>query len=69
MTQTERILRHLNDYGSITALDALREYGCMRLGARIWDLKHQGHDIKTTFETAENRYGKNVSYARYTIGR
>lgn len=67
MTQSERILRHLNDYGSITALDALKEYGCMRLGARIWDLKREGYDIRTTFETSRNRYGEKISYARYIL--
>ena len=35
MTQSEKILRHLKDYGSITPLEALQEYGCMRLGARM----------------------------------
>lgn len=39
MTQCERILRHLQDYGSITQAEAVTEYGCYRLGARIWDLK------------------------------
>ena len=67
MTQSQLILNHLKTHGSITALDALREYGCMRLGARIWDLKHQGHDIRTTFESAQNRYGEKVNYARYTM--
>lgn len=67
MTQSERILQYMRDYGSITAHDAMREFGCMRLGARIWDLKHDGHDIRTTFESAKNRYGDKVSYARYTI--
>lgn len=67
MTQTDMILRHLQDFGSITALDAMRDYGCMRLGARIWDLKRAGHDIRTTFESAQNRYGDKVSYARYTM--
>ena len=43
MTQTDRVLRHLQDYGSITPHEALAEYGIMRLGARIWDLKKQGH--------------------------
>ena len=39
MTQTDRVLRHLQDYGSISPHEALAEYGIMRLGARIWDLK------------------------------
>lgn len=67
MTQCDRILRHLQDYGSITALDALRDYGCMRLGARIHDLKTRGYDIRTTSETARNRYGEKTHYARYTL--
>lgn len=37
MTQCERILRHLQDYGSITQAEAVTEYGCYRLGARIWE--------------------------------
>lgn len=68
MTQADRILRHLRDYGSITPVDALREYGCMRLGARIYDLKRQGHDIRTERETALNRYGERTSFARYRMG-
>lgn len=47
MTQSERILRHLQDYGSITPVEALSDYGCMRLGARIYDLKSRGYDIRT----------------------
>lgn len=42
MTQCERILRHLQDYGSITQAEAVTEYGCYRLGARVFDLKAQG---------------------------
>lgn len=68
MTQADRILRHLRDYGSITPVDALREYGCMRLGARIYDLKRQGHHIISERETALNRYGEKTSFARYRMG-
>jgi len=32
---------------SITPLDALRDFGCMRLGARIFQLKQQGYNIKS----------------------
>ena len=34
MTQTERVIKHLKEYGSITPLEAIREYGITRLGAR-----------------------------------
>lgn len=36
MTQTERIIKHLKEHGSITPLEAIKEYGITRLGARIW---------------------------------
>jgi hypothetical protein len=68
MTQAERILRHLKDFGTITPVEALRDYGVMRLGARIWDLKHRGYDIRTEREEGLNRYGERTAYARYRIG-
>lgn len=67
MTQTQKILRYLNECGSITPLDALREFGCMRLGARIWDLKRAGYQIDRKMEQSKNRYGERVTYARYTL--
>lgn len=42
MNQCETILRHLRDYGSITSLEAMQEYGIMRLASRISDLKKIG---------------------------
>lgn len=66
--QTEKILLYLRETGSITPIDALREFGCMRLGARIWDLKNkEGYDIRSTIETNTNRFGDKVHYARYTL--
>ena len=47
MTQEKQILEHLQKYGEITPLEALTLYGCFRLGARIWDLRHAGHNIIT----------------------
>ena len=39
MTQSERIRRHLSDFGTITSLEAMQEYGIMRLASRISELK------------------------------
>lgn len=46
-TQAECILAHMRGGKSITPLEALRLYGCFRLGARIYDLKHEGIDVKS----------------------
>jgi hypothetical protein len=67
MTQCERILRHLRDYGSITPMEAM-EYGCMRLAARIADLlKRRGFNIKTAKGKGENRYGEPTTFAVYYL--
>ena len=68
VTHKDRVLRYIEDFGSITSLDAIREFGNTRLSASIWLLRHvDGIDIKTRFETSKNRYNENVSYARYFI--
>ena len=44
-TQTEKVLTHLDERGSLTALQAMDYYGIMRLAARIGELRRDGHDI------------------------
>ncbi|OTP93786.1 helix-turn-helix domain-containing protein [Gilliamella apicola] len=39
LSQCERILIHLQSGKTINPLQALKLYGCFRLGARIYDLK------------------------------
>lgn len=68
MTQTEKILFHIQEYGSITPLDALKEYGIMRLASRVSELKRAGFPIVSEMETAKNRNGEPVRYARYRMG-
>ena len=67
MSQCEMVLNHLRTNGSITPLEAEKEYGIMRLGARIYDLKQQGHMIGVRKETENNRFGKPTTYARYFL--
>lgn len=44
-SQNERILLHLQNGQTLTQLEALRMFGCFRLGARIWELKKQGYKV------------------------
>lgn len=67
MKQTEKILQHMRLHGSITPLEALRDYGCMRLAARIADLRQQGVLITAKLETGVNRDGEPIKYTRYRI--
>lgn len=53
MTQAEMILADLLKGKRITPIDALRDYGCFRLGARVFDLKQEGYDIRTGIYVTE----------------
>lgn len=63
MTQTEQIRRHLIRNNSITPLEALRKFGCLRLASRIHELKEAGFSV---VKTMVSRHGKR--YARYVQG-
>lgn len=65
MTQCDMILRHLNDYGNITSLEAMKEYGILRLASRIIDLRRRGHRITSDTVSGKNRYGEPTHYSEY----
>ena len=67
ITQCERILRHLKDYGSITSLEAVTEYGIMRLASRINDLRAEGIANVSETKTGKNRYGETTHFAVYRL--
>lgn len=68
MTQHERILRHLQDGGTLTQAEAFMEYGIGRLSSRICELRAAGYPINSEFVAGKNRYGESVSYVRYSLG-
>ena len=67
LPQCDLIMMYMKDHGSITPLDALREFGCMRLAARIADLRERGHRIESIPESNTNRYGNKIRYSRYYL--
>lgn len=48
---------------SLTPLTALREFGCFRLGARIWELRHE-HGMNIVNEWLTTPSGKRVASYR-----
>lgn len=66
-TQCERILRHLRDFGSISSLEAITEYGILRLASRINDLKRKGYPIISETKTGKNRYDESTHYKVYKL--
>lgn len=67
MKQTESILQYMKNYGGITPMDALKDIGCMRLAARIADLRRDGHRIKGEKIEVRRRDGSKALVERYQL--
>lgn len=63
-TQNQMIASYLLKGRGITPLEALNKFGCLRLGARIADLKKMGLPIDSNM-VRDKVTGKR--YAQYTI--
>jgi hypothetical protein len=61
-TQNQLIRQHLESGKSITPLEALSMYGCLRLGARIYDLRQDGLPIKTEIKRNGEKW-----FAEYSL--
>lgn len=66
-SQCQRILDHLKDGNSITAIQALDLFGCNRLAARIADLRKYDHEISSTRIVVFNRDGGKCHVAEYRL--
>lgn len=66
-TQCDRIVRHLQDHGSISSIEAIGEYGILRLASRINDLRERGYSIISETKKGKNRYGETTHYSVYRL--
>jgi hypothetical protein len=57
--QTKQILKHLMGGKKITPYTALVKFGCLRLGARCWDLRQDGVPVQSEMIKLDN--GKRVA--------
>lgn len=63
-TQKDKVKEYLLQGNSITPIDAFEMFGCFRLAAIIWSLKHDdGMKINTKF--VSNKYG--VKFGSYSL--
>ena len=65
MSQKELILNHLKTGRTLTAIEALNQFGCFRLASRIVDLKKDNHDIKTEMRLSVDGTKR---FAEYSLG-
>ena len=67
ITQCQRILDYMRQFGSISTIEAFNDLGVARLASRIHDLKAQGYNIVSTTGTAKNRYKETVHFSIYRL--
>ena len=67
MKNLERIKRHLKEYGSITQLEAAKEYGNYRLSEYIRQLREEGFNIISEWQKGKNRYNEDTHYVKYVL--
>ena len=61
-TQKEQIKKHLLSKKSITPIQAINKFGCLRLAAVIYKLKNERLKIMTEIE-----YNKKKQFAKYRL--
>ena len=66
-TQCQRILDYMEEFGSISTLEAFRDLGVARLASRIHDLKGMGYTFTSEIKTSKNRYGENTYFKVYRL--
>ena len=68
MTKTSAVMTHLQEYGSITSWEAIKEYGATRLSAIIYNLRHK-YEMNIQNEMVEftDRFGNKAMYAKYIL--
>lgn len=66
MNKTKAIMLHLEQYGSITTWEAIKEYGATRLSAIIYNLRYK-YNMNIVNQTIDfvDRYGTKSSYVKY----
>ena len=67
VTQCQRIIDYMRQFGAISTLEAFNDLGVARLASRIHDLKAQGYNITSSIGIAKNRYGETVHFSVYRL--
>ena len=69
LTQSQQVLKYINDFGSITSLQAFIDLGVIQLPRRIYDLRKSGINVSSEIITVKNRYGEETRINRYFISK
>ncbi len=64
-THKTRLLEYLEEFGSITTLQAIVDLGNTRLASRIHELRREGYDITSQPMKVPTRWGTETTVTKY----
>lgn len=67
MTQCERIVEYIKQFGSISPVEAFRDLGITKLATRISEMRKDGMKFNQEYMKGKNRFGEAVYYMRYYL--
>ena len=67
MTQHDRIIEYINEFGSISPLEAFRDLGITKLATRISEMRASGMSFDKELISTKNRFGETCHYMRYSF--
>ena len=67
MSQGDEILAYLKTGASLTPLEALSRFGCLRLAARMKDMREAGYRIDTTIRRNGRKWWAEYRLTDYPV--
>ena len=68
MTQDERVIKYINDFGSISPMEAFMDLGVTKLATIVSRLRKEKNMVFfQEYLPATNRYGEKCYYMRYWL--
>jgi hypothetical protein len=67
LNRTERVIKYLQENGSIEPIQAWKDLGIYRLSACILELRKSGCNIITKRKNSLNRFGESCKFACYVL--
>lgn len=67
ITQADRLLKYIRDFGSITRYQAMLDLGIANATSVIDTLRKNGYNIVADMQKTKNRYGEIVHYAKWIL--
>jgi hypothetical protein len=68
--QCDRILRYMEQFGSISPAEAITHLSCYRLASRIYEIvNNRGIKIESKTEYFTNAFGEKSHYSRYFLAK